>query len=231
MRWLALWCVCGSLLAEAEELPVYPGTVHTRIGEDLQIGGERYRIAYFVTGDPLPQVADYFFQQWRGRGFPTVVDGDLVHEAVISAFYTREGLQRAVVLRLHQRRTVGFVVLKDLWSRSDVPEAVPVTGEGALTQGQELMVYESSGRARHRARVMAMKLPEAKAQVEGDLVRRGYQPAQTGPHPVQSHALWIEYTRGTARVVTALSEVGPGLVAVLETETDASLRAGKEVLP
>ena len=62
--------------ARAEQpLAVYPGTVHTRIGNDLVIDGELYRMAYFTTGDALPKVAGYFEKLWKEQGYPTVVDG------------------------------------------------------------------------------------------------------------------------------------------------------------
>ena len=106
-----------------QELPVYPGTVHTRVGDDLIINGELFRIAYFTTRDPVTRVADYFFQEWKRRGLPTTVDGDFRTEIAVSAFYTRDGLQRSVVLRSHGGKTVGFAVLRDLWLRAtSLPE-------------------------------------------------------------------------------------------------------------
>ena len=112
---VGLWSVLlVAVAASAEqELPVYPGAVHTRIGNDLIIAGEYYRLAYFTTDDSLEKVADYFARHWRTQGYPTVVDGDLRDEAVVSALYTREGLQRGVVLRRHLGKTVGFTVLRD----------------------------------------------------------------------------------------------------------------------
>ena len=47
---LAAFALCTVARAE-QPLPVYPGTVHTRIGNDLVIAGEYYRIAYFTTKD------------------------------------------------------------------------------------------------------------------------------------------------------------------------------------
>src|SRR5688500_1731328 len=96
---VALWC--GGALAQ-QELPVYPGAAHTRIGGDLLISGEHYRMAYFTTADSMTKVGKYFHQEWKRRGYPTTVDGDGVNELVVSAFYTREGLVRSVVLRRHQ---------------------------------------------------------------------------------------------------------------------------------
>ena len=51
----------------------------------------------------------------------------------MSALYTREGLQRGVVLRRHLGKTVGFTVLEDLWVRAP-QQAAPglVKLEGTL---------------------------------------------------------------------------------------------------
>src|SRR5712692_8892369 len=130
-------------------LPVYPGTVHTRIGDDLIIGGEHFRIAYFTTRDALTQVADYFFQEWKRRGLPTAVDGDFHTEIVVSAFYTRDGLQRSVVLRRHDGKTVGFSILRDLWVREALaPETEPISLEGTLFS-QQLVARDDAGQTKH----------------------------------------------------------------------------------
>jgi hypothetical protein len=123
-----------SLAAHAEQpLPVYPGTVHTRIGNDLLIAGEYYRLAYFQTKDPLKTVARYFEKQWREEGYPVTVDGDFAQEGVVSAFYTREGLVRSIVLRVHDGQTLGFAVLKDVWVREPLARAIKLPPiEGAL---------------------------------------------------------------------------------------------------
>ncbi|MHB8874266.1 MAG: hypothetical protein ACYC8T_11315, partial [Myxococcaceae bacterium] len=75
---LLLLAACPALAEQ--ELPVYPGTVHTRIGNDLLISGEYYRIAYFTTEDPMRKVAGFFKDQWTRQGYPTTVDGNFVDE-------------------------------------------------------------------------------------------------------------------------------------------------------
>ena len=60
-RCLLLAVLLGAMASGAEqELPVYPGAVHTRIGNDLVIAGEYYRLAYFTTDDSMEKVAGYF---------------------------------------------------------------------------------------------------------------------------------------------------------------------------
>ena len=107
---LILCLLSGAAKAE-QELPVYPGAVHTRIGNDLVIDGRYYRIAYFTTADPPQQVGAYFAKLWTQAGYPVTVDGDFQPEGVVSAFYTREGLQRSVVLTRHLGKTLGFTVV------------------------------------------------------------------------------------------------------------------------
>ena len=58
---VALFALLLSATALGEQpLPVYPGAVHTRIGNDIIIAGEYYRLAYFTTDDSMRQVAQYF---------------------------------------------------------------------------------------------------------------------------------------------------------------------------
>src|SRR5436309_1867762 len=100
MIWLAMLVLAQQPLAE------YPGSPSTRIGNDLVIGGEYYRIGYFVTGDSLKKVANWFRRQWEEQGYPVTADGDFVSEGVVSAFYTRQGLVRSIVLRTHAGKTL-----------------------------------------------------------------------------------------------------------------------------
>ena len=81
---LAVWLAAPVALAE-QPLPVYPGTIHTRIGNDLVIAGEYYRIAYFTTSDSMRKVAKYFYDQWKKDGYPTTVDGNFVDEGFFGA--------------------------------------------------------------------------------------------------------------------------------------------------
>src|SRR5262245_58994591 len=117
MRHLAAWVfLLAPFAARAEqELPVYPAVVNTRIGNDFVIAGQYHRLGYFKTKDSLHTVARFFAEKWTREGIPVMLDGDFVNEGVVSAFYTREGLQRAVVVRTYHGATLGFTVLKDLW--------------------------------------------------------------------------------------------------------------------
>ena len=65
---VALLVAAPAAFAE-QPLPIYPGTVHTRIGNDLLIAGEYYRLAYFQTKDPLKDVARFFEKQWKDEGY------------------------------------------------------------------------------------------------------------------------------------------------------------------
>src|SRR5688500_9392970 len=102
---VVFWSVLtGALMAPRQvhaeqELPVYPGVLHTWMGIDLVIGGELFRLAYFTTPDSLKKVGAYFAREWATRGYPVTVDGDFRQGGVVSAFFNREGLVRSVVLR------------------------------------------------------------------------------------------------------------------------------------
>jgi len=106
------------VLCALAQLPAYPGAVHTRIGDDLEVGGELYRIAYFTTTDSPLEVAQYFLRDWRSHGYPTTAVGDFRAEGVVSAFSTREGIQRAVVVRVEGAKTLAFTLLKDQTTRA-----------------------------------------------------------------------------------------------------------------
>jgi hypothetical protein len=219
-------CVLGTLLgallavlpARAEqELPVYPGTLHTRIGNDLVIGGEYYRLAYFTTQDPMKKVAEYFARHWRELGYPIAIDGDLENEAVVSALYTREGLQRGVVLRRHLNKTVGFTVLRDLWVR---PPKKPAPGlvklEGAL-YSQDLATRDDPGGSQSRTSLVAGGLTEVQQKMSAELQRRGYEPVrQSALEMGGGTRVTMEHARKGEQVVTSLSPVDEGATAVMQ---------------
>ncbi len=116
-----------------DELPAYPGTVLTRIGERLIVDGVPQQLAYFVARDPLEAVALYFLREWGNKGYLTTADGDFRQEIVVSAFCTREAIQRAVVLRAQGRMTIGFSRLTCGERRSQglTPYASAECGPGA----------------------------------------------------------------------------------------------------
>jgi hypothetical protein len=117
-----------------DEAPAaYPGSSAVQIGGELRVDGDAYRLAYFVTADPLPRVLGHFFELWKERGLPTRVEGDLREEAVVSAFDTRRGLQWAVVLRQRAGRTWAFSAARELWAPPVTPDPAPlVRVEGSL---------------------------------------------------------------------------------------------------
>ncbi len=203
-----------------QELALYPGTVHTRIGEDLLIGGQPHRIAYFTTKDSLVKVARYFHGFWTKQGYPVVVNGDLHGEAVVSAFFTREGLQRAEVLRTHQGRTVGFTVLKDLWlyeKPSSAGDGPFIQVEGALFSA-DVGSRDEAGGSLHRTQVVERGLDAVRQELAGRFAAAGYAPMrESGGRLDGQRTLVLEYTRGTEQVLTTLVELEPSRVAVSQS--------------
>lgn len=225
--------------ARAEQpLAVYPGTVHTRIGNDLVIDGELYRMAYFTTGDALPRVAAYFEKQWKEQGYPTVVEGDLETEAVVSALYTREGLQRGIVLRRHGGKTLGFTVLRDLWQRAPrAPSPGLVKLEGALYSA-DVGSRDTDGGSQHRTSLIEGPLESVRKEVEQKLGSAGFQRTRETRQQVDGKAqLTLEFVAGAQQVVANLTQVQPGLTAVVQmsvgsdrldgVSNDAAVRAGR----
>jgi hypothetical protein len=200
-----------------QELPVYPGAVHTRIGNDLVISGEYYRLAYFTTDDSMEKVAGYFTRHWRELGYPTVVEGDLRDEAVVSALYTREGLQRGVVLRRHLGKTVGFTVLRDLWVRAPrSPGAGLVKLEGTLFS-QDLTTRDDPGGSRHRSSLVQGDLPHVRQQVSEAMTRQGFSLVREANLKQDGEQRFtLEHARKGEQVVTTLSRVDEQTTAVLQ---------------
>jgi hypothetical protein len=216
---LALVCalLVVSPVGAEQELPVYPGTLHTRIGNDLVIGGEYYRLAYFTTPDPMEKVAAYFVRKWQEEGYPTAVEGDMKDEGVVSALYTRQGLQRGVVLRRHLGKTLGFTVLRDLWMR---PPKKPAPGlvklEGSL-YSQDLATRDDPGGSQSRTSLVSGGLTEVQQRMAAELQRRGYEPVrQSAIELGGSTRVTLEHARKGEQVVTSLSPVDEGVTAVMQ---------------
>jgi len=215
---LALGALAAAVPAAAEQpLPTYPGTVHTRIGNDLVIGGEYYRMAYFLTPDPVARVAQYFAAEWDRLGIPTTVDGSPASQLVVSAFYTREGLQRSVVLCRRGGKTLGFSVLKDLWTRPDaggVAEEAPL--EGALFT-QDFSARDGAvGRA--RTELVAADLGTVRARVVARLTGQGFRLVkETDGSEAGRKGLVMEFGKGGARVMQVLTAVDPATTARVQT--------------
>lgn len=217
-RALVLGMLLTALSAGAEqELPVYPGAVHTRIGRDLVIAGEYYRMAYFTTDDAMEKVAGYFERHWRELGYPTVVEGDLREEAVVSALYTREGLQRGVVLRRHLGKTVGFSVLRDLWLRAPRrPNAGLVKLEGTLFS-QDITTRDDPGGSSSRSSLVEGDLETVRQRVAEALTGQGFSLVrQVGGKLGGEQRFTLEYARRGEQVVTTLSRVDERTTALLQ---------------
>lgn len=217
---LAFALMSGALAHAEQELPVYPGTIHTRIGTDLVIAGEYYRLAYFLTDDPIPQVAQYFASHWKRLGIPTVVDGDGKEEMIVSAFYTREGLQRAVILRVHQGRTLGFSVLRDLWLQQEASAHQEPPYENALF-ATHISDRDERINGEYTTAILEGSLDFAANQVEGRMARDGFNRTSMKKTKIQGKHNWVmEFERGKERVIATLVEVEAGLTAVNENRSN-----------
>lgn len=202
-----------------QELATYPGTVHTRIGNELLIDGQYHRLAYFTTKDPMVKVAKYFHDSWTKQGYPVVVDGDLKREAVVSAFYTREGLQRAVVLRTHLGKTVGFTVLKDLWLYQKPPAGKShfIQVEGPIFSA-DVGTRDESGGSQHRTQVVERGLEAVRQELVTRLTAVGYQAVrESGGRLDGQRTIVLEYARGAEQTLTTLVELEASRVAVSQS--------------
>lgn len=226
---IATLLICGSAFGGEQQLATYPKTVHTRIGNDLVINGEYYRMAYFTTSDPIKVVARHFLDTWTKEGYPTQFNGDWTQEAIVSAFYTREGLMRSVVLRNHGDKTVGFTVIKDLWvqaARRDPPALI--TLEGTLFSN-DLSSRDSLTGAVNRTALVQSSIYDARInalsgyEVQGFELRREIGSKQDGK---QQYTL--EFARDKEDIVIHLGEVAEDLTAV---STTASLTRAPETAP
>jgi len=211
--------LCASVLARVpDEVPAYPNTVQIQIGDALVIGGEYFRIAYFTTPDSVSAVAEHFFQAWKKAGLPTMVDGHPEDEMVVSAFYTREGLQRSIVLKQWKGKTIAFATVRDLWVRVDAsPQEMFSPGDGAVWL-QNLESRDGAARMYHRTALIEDKLGGAAERIRNQLSAAGYSLAQEkwlsreGPRQVT-----LEHIRGGQRVVTHLVEIEVAATAIVQT--------------
>jgi hypothetical protein len=194
-----------------DELPAYPGTVLTRIGQRLIVDGLPQQLAYFVARDPPEAVARYFLREWGEKGYLTTSDGDFRQGIVVSAFCTREAIQRAVVLRAQGRMTIGFSVLRSLRGVS-IPLNVQPSVEG------HLFIHDSrpenaAGKGSHRTLLLNLGLAQARQRVIEQL-------RATDCRVVDEGALTIESECPVGRIRTLLVAQSPDLTAVLETSVE-----------
>jgi hypothetical protein len=201
------------------EMPVYPNTVQIQIGDALIIGGEYFRIAYFTTTDSVTDVAEYFFRRWKRMGFPTMVDGHPEEEMIVSAFYTREGLQRSVVLKQRAGKTIGFSTLRDLWSHAHptAPAEMLSPAEGVVWL-QNVESRDGPARMQHRTALIELKLGSLAEDTQKQLAAAGY--AQIHDITLLRDSFRhqrLEHLRGERRVVTHLAEIEPGVTALVQS--------------
>lgn len=204
--------------AAAPGLPVYPGTKLTRIGNDLVIDGELYRIAYFVTKDSPEDVARYFHHEFHREGVPTTVDGDLREGGVVSAFYTRDGIQRSVVVRKHGQKTVGFSVIHDLWvTAPPPPEPNAFKLEGTLFSADLSTRADGKGQG-SKTLLVERDMGSVREEVRKRLAAEGFTAVRESGSTVDGvpHYL-LEHAKGGVRILTTLGEVDANLTAVMQT--------------
>jgi hypothetical protein len=192
-----------------EELPAYPGVALTRIGEQLVVDGMAQRLAYFVARDSLEAVALYFLREWSGKGYLTTADGDSRQGMVVSAFSTRESIQRTVVLHPQGGTTIGFSVLRSL-RFSTAPLSVQPSVEG------QLFVHDSRSpeeprKHSHRTLLLNAGLTPARHSVIERLTA-------TGCRVVEEGTASIDFRCPVGQVRILLIAQSPELTAVLETK-------------
>lgn len=224
MRWAVLLLLLCSApaLADEQELPVYPGAVHTRIGNDLDIGGQLYRIAYFTTDDEPGKVAYYFWWHWHHAGYPVTRDGDFEPEGVVSAFYTREGLQRSVIVTRHEGKTLAFAVLTDLWTQAqDKPNPALSRVEGTLFS-TDLVSHGDPAASQQRTAVIAHDLDTTRSSVLADLQAKGFQLThQAEAVDGKKKGYVFELSRGPEQVAMTLMPVDSTMTAMMQSWSGA----------
>lgn len=205
-----------SLVLPVDLVPVYPGAIHTHLGDDLFLDGFSFRIASFTTRDSIRIVANHFFQEWKQQGYPTVVEGDFEGEAVVSAFSTRTSIQRAVVLRRQRDRTLGFSMVRQL--QSHFP-AAPVDRMPLLERS--LWTSDLAGGASasdwQRTAILEEGLSNARDLARQQLERAGCTLVRQAKDGKGRHArLSLEHLCAKGRVTTVLAEQEPGITALLQ---------------
>ncbi len=213
--------VLGSIpLAQPDvEIPPYPETTPIQVGDELIIGGERFRISYFTTKDPVSTVAEYFFDKWKQMGLPTMVDGHPETEMIVSAFYTRQGLQHAVVLWRRSGKTIGFATVRDLWFRAAADEGAELfSPEEGVVWLHDIESRDAAAGMRHRTALIESALATAAEVVKTQLAGRGYAlVSEVALGEGGQRQRRVEHIRGGRRLVTHLAEIEGGVTAVVQT--------------
>lgn len=208
----------GSAVARAEqELAVYPGAVHTRIGNELVIGGQLHRMAYFLTDDPVQKVATHFHAEWRRQGLPTTINAVSADELVVSSFRTREGLQRSVILRRHGDKTVGFTVLKDLWLEAKPPLAPLQPLENTL-MSSDMVARDDGGNTQHRTQVVAGSMEPVAKELSRLIASAGFGEVRVERETQKGRErITLQASRRGEQLVSVITPMDAKRVAVLQT--------------
>ena len=199
------------------ELPRYPGAAAIPVGDELAIRGERFRIWYFTTADSVGTAARYFAEHWRRMGLPTAVDGCPEEEMIVSAFYTREGLQQAVLLRPGSGKTIGFVAVRDLWFGLAVEDDALSRPEGALLLS-DLETLDGAARTRHRTSLVDSKLEPVAEAIKADLAKNGYAlTSEIASDAAGRRHIALQHSRGKRQLLTRVAEVEDGATAIIQS--------------
>jgi hypothetical protein len=210
---------CATILVRVpDDIPAYPNTRQIQIGDELIIGGEYFRIAYFTTPDSVGTVAEHFFQAWKQAGLPTMVDGHPEDEMVVSAFYTREGLQRSIALKRLGDKTIGFAAVRDLWVRAHAsPQEMFSPAEGVVWL-QNVESRDGAARMYHRTALIENRLGTASDRIKDQLAAEGFSLAgEKWLAREGARQLSLEHIRDRQRVVTHLAEIELGATAIVQT--------------
>ncbi len=213
----SLLTLLAAIVAHAEQpLPVYPGTSHTRIGKDMLMSGQYYRMAYFLTNDSLDKVGKFFVKQWADEGIPTTIDGNAAEgEVVVSGFYSREGLQRSVVLLKHGKQTLGFTVLKDVWATEPLSRASRIPRMEGTLVAQDLVARDDGGGTQSRSMIWNGNVASAREKFTANLLKEGFKLVREN-RVVQDGTVQqvIDFARGAEQLVVTISEIDAQTCAV-----------------
>jgi hypothetical protein len=198
-----------AVLAATAPLPVYPGAVHARIGDEIVLGGEAHRVAYFRTRDDVLTVAEFFSRRWREAGLPVVVHGRPPGEMVVSAVDTRAGLLQAVVLSSEEGVTLGLSVSRNLRQTTAAPEA-----EEDVRFAESMRV--AGERAPQRTRIVSQPFQAAREHVIQAAARRGLTLSREWPVADLPRRVVLELRGDSGSMAVVLSEMGPQETLILE---------------
>src|SRR5262249_55813090 len=168
--------------------------------------------------DPVSSVAEYFVDKWKQMGLPTTLDAHPEGGMIVSAFYTRQGLQHAVVLQRRSGKTVGFATVRDLRFQAADEGAELLSPDEDVVWLHDVESRDSAARMRHRTALIESPLSIAADVVKARLAKRGY--ASTGEVALGQRGgrqLRLQHAQGGRRLVTQLAESEGGGSAGVQT--------------